>query len=200
MFGVLDNLPPFGQNWPKKGNQHSYFYSQIDTLMMPNMSYGIILLMWSSNLFIWEQERALGRAAWDLETWAQKWAAVINMCPRSRIKTAVSKSHNRRSCCSSESDMNTYEDLVFFVFFFLALSSNGAAAAVLAFVLWCVYPPLPPPIKGLSVQPWFISWIKQDSIILLTDGIKINSCELRGTLNVLTHTHTHTYTQHGRPA
>lgn len=125
----------------------------------------------------------------QLKTRAQKQAAIINMCSHSRIKTVLSKSHNRRSCCSTESDMNTYER---WLFFFLQMERQ--AAAVLAFVLRLCLPPPPPlllPIKGLSVHPWFISWIKQDSIILL---IKINSCELRGTLDVyvLTRTHAHT--------
>lgn len=76
-------------------------------------------------------------------------------------------------------------------FFFFKWSSIGWSG----FCSLVYLPPLLLPIKGLSAQPWFISWIKQGSIILLTDGIKINSCELWGTLDVYVLTHTHTRTR-----
>lgn len=42
------------------GSRLSSLYSQIDTLMVPNMPYGIMLLIWSCSLFILEQRWALG--------------------------------------------------------------------------------------------------------------------------------------------
>lgn len=80
-----------------------------------------------------------------------------------------------------------------FFFFFLKQSGGGCSGFC---SLLCLPPPLSP-IKGLSVQPWFINWITRWHYSAYGQHKKkiINSSELRQTRNmpVLTHTHTLTH-------
>lgn len=166
--------------------------------MMPNMPYVFFLL--STNLSVVEQQWAPQpcESPWTQERGA---SAALNMCWHSRIKTVLSKSHNRRSCFLGESDANTYEGLFFLLqterwrLFWLLFSWRSHP--LLPPHPTHTHPPLllpltPPPIKEPRNQLWFIMWIKQDRIILLTRVIENNSCELWGTLCVQPDTHTHT--------
>lgn len=163
--------------------------------MMPNVPYGPILLIRRCSFSILNWSLAPGGREL-LNNGLHKCSAIINMCSHSGIKTVASKAHNRRSCCSGESDMNTYEDFVSFV---VVIQTEQRRLVRLLFS--GVFAPLLP-IKGLSFQLWFICWIKQDSIILLMDDNKINSCELRGVppnmcvcVCVCSGTCTHTHTR-----
>lgn len=105
------------------------------------------------------------------------WAAVVNLFHIAKLKVA-SKSHNKRSCCCRGSDMNTYE------FFspsewqcLVSLLFSGVFTSPTVFYY-----------KNPSVD--LSAWIKQDGIVLLTQGVKINQYELWWTLCVyITHTH-----------
>ncbi len=148
---------------------------------MPNMPYGFILLMWSSQS---RTEASVLQPGGGVSGYTRSETG----CHYKHVRTVELKPWYQRATIGGlVAPLRVIWILMRAVLFFFP--SNGAAAAVLAFVLWCVYPALPLPIKGLSIQLWFISWIKLRRNILLTDNIKINSCELWWTLSVHVLTH-----------
>jgi len=171
MFGVLDNWLLFGQNWQKLWLLYSD--SQIDTQMMPNMPYGIMLLISSSNLFILEHKLSLGASSSG------------TACHDGHVLAQQKSNCLQRATRGGRVALGRVMWILMRTFPRFKWSGWSGFCSLMCLLL--------PPIKGRSFQPRFINWMKQDRIILLTDGIKINSCELWGPLNVyvLTHTHTH---------